>query len=161
MKRNITRDHDRIRRRTIALMAFLSLLLGACGGPDLGPEEQLRQWVSTAQTAAEAKERRAMMDLISPAYADGRDNDRDDVGNMLRVYFLRQHSIKLLLSIEEIRMFGDSAAEIDMAVGMAGTNDGTFGFSADAYNFQLELELDGDDWQLISARWGELGEELR
>lgn len=142
-------------------MAFLSLLLGACGGPELGPEEQLRQWVSTAQTAAEAKERRAMMDLISPAYADGRDNDRDDVGNMLRVYFLRQHSIKLLLSIEEIRMFGDSAAEIDMAVGMAGTNDGTFGFSADAYNFQLELELDGDDWQLISARWGELGEELR
>lgn len=161
MKRSITQDHDRIRRMAIAVMALLSLALGACGGPEPGPEEQLRQWVSTAQTAAEAKERRAMMDLISPAYADGRDNDRDDVGNMLRVYFLRQHSIKLLLSIEDIRMFGDSAAEIDMTVGMAGTNDGAFGFSADAYNFQLELELDGDDWQLISARWGELGEELR
>ena len=43
---------------------------------------------------------------------------------------------------------------------LAGTNDGVFGFSADAFRFQLELERDGDDWLLISARWGELGEEL-
>ena len=43
---------------------------------------------------------------------------------------------------------------------MAGSNEGVLGFSADAYDFALELELDGDDWQLISARWGELGREL-
>jgi len=43
---------------------------------------------------------------------------------------------------------------------MAGQNDAVLGFSADAYRFQLELEREGDDWLLISARWGELGEEL-
>ena len=101
-----------------------------------------------------------MLDLISPAYVGGVGWDRADVGNMLSVYFLRQHSIELLTSIEEIRLYGDSAAEIDMTVGMAGTNDGAFGFSADAYNLQLELQRDGDDWLLIASRWGELGEEL-
>ncbi len=101
-----------------------------------------------------------MLDLISPAYVDGRGWDRDDVGDMLRVYFLRQDNIELLTSIEEIRLFGDSAAEIDMTVGMAGSNDGVFGFSADAYNFQLELQRDGDEWLLIASRRGELGEEL-
>jgi hypothetical protein len=44
---------------------------------------------------------------------------------------------------------------------MAGTNDGVLGFSADAYRFELELEKDGDDWQLIAARWGELGDEIK
>ena len=135
-------------------------VLSGCGGPEAGPEEQLRQWVSTGQEAAESKDRRDFLDLISPAYVDARGFDRDDVGDRLRVYFLRQHSIKLLTSIEEIRIFADSAAEIELTVAMAGKNDSVFGFSADAYRFQLELERDGDDWLLISARWGKLGKEL-
>ncbi len=142
------------------MIAAFALLLGSCGGPVPEPEEQLRQWVDTAQAAAETKERGEMLDLISPAYADGRGFDRDDIGDLLRVYFFRQDSVMLLTSIDEIRLHGDSAAEIDLTVGMTGRNDGVLGFSADAYNFQLELELDGDDWLLIAARWGELGEEL-
>lgn len=135
-------------------------LLGGCGGPEAGPEEQVRQWLSAVQQAAETKERGDLLDLISPSYVDSRGLDRVDIGDRLRVYFLRQQSIKLLTSIEEIRLYGDSAAEVDLTVGMAGKNDSVFGFSADAYRFQLELERDGDDWLLISARWGELGEEL-
>ena len=158
MKWTITRKCSGI--ATHIAVVITMLLLGACGGPDVGPEEQLRQWVSAAEAAAETEERRAMLDLISPAYVGEVGWDRADVGNMLSVYFLRQHSIELLTSIEEIRLYGDSAAEIDMTVGMAGANDGAFGFSADAYNLQLELQRDGDDWLLIASRWGELGEEL-
>jgi len=140
-------------------IAYLAVL-GGCGGPEAGPEEQVRQWLGAGQQAAQTKERGDLLDLISPSYADSRGLDRDDIGDRLRVYFLRQQSIKLLTSIEEIRLYGDSAAEVDLTVGMAGKNDSVFGFSADAYRFQLELERDGDDWLLISARWGELGEEL-
>ena len=99
--------------------------------------------------------------MISPAYADARGNDRDASTNILRAYFLRMNTIELLTAIEEINVIGDSAAEMLLTVGMAGTHDGVLGFSADAYRFSLELEKDGDDWLLISARWGELGEELR
>ena len=134
--------------------------LSACGGREAGPEEQLREWVNRGEAAAEAKQRRELIDMISPAYTDTRGSDRNDIENMLRVYFFRQSSITLLIRIEELRVFGDSAAEIELIVGMAGQNDAVLGFSADAYRFQLELERDGDDWLLISARWGELGEEL-
>ena len=44
---------------------------------------------------------------------------------------------------------------------MAGTNEGTFRFSADAYKFEMEFEQDGGEWLLTSARWGELGGDLR
>jgi len=136
------------------------MMLAACGEPPSEPEEELRAWVAVGVTAAENKERSGLVGMISSAYADARGNKRSDIENMLRVYFLRQHKIGLLTKIEEITVYGDTAAKLNMTVGMAGTNDGVLGFSADAYHFELELEKDGDDWQLISARWGELGDEL-
>lgn len=140
---------------------FALLLITACGGPASPPEEQIRAWLASGQAAAEAKDRSALVDMISPGYSDSRGYDRDDIENVLRAYFFRQQSVRLITKIDEIRVFGDSAAEVEMTVGMAGTNDGVLGFSADAYAFELELELDGDDWQLIAARWGELGRELK
>ena len=136
------------------------VVLSACGGPEAGPEEQVRQWLARGEEAAEAKERRALIGMISPDYTDTRGNDRPDIENILRAYFFRQNSISLLINIEDVRLIADSAARIDLTVGMAGQNDGVLGFSADAYRFEMELMKEGDDWLLISARWGELGEEL-
>ena len=161
MKCVATRNRRSITPLSAVPSLGLLLLLSACSGPKTGAEEQLRQWVSASQAAAEGKERRALIAMISPAYEDAKGHDRDDIEKMLRAYFFRQSNIKLLTSIQEIRVFGNSAAEIDLTIAMAGTNNGVLGFSADAYRFQLELILDGDDWLLISARWGELGEEIQ
>ena len=141
------------------LLAF-TLLLAACSGPATPPEQAIREWVAAATVAAEAKERRTLMAMVSPAYSDARGNEQSDIENVLRAYFFRVHSIELVTKIDSIRLYGDSAADVEVTVGMAGRNDGVFGFSADAYQFELELELSGDDWQLLSARWGELGHDL-
>ncbi len=60
-----------------------------------------------------------------------------------------------------MRIYGDTAAEVDLKLAMAGTNNGLLGFSADAYRFELELQKQDDDGILISAHWGALGEELK
>ena len=160
MKYKATQNYRVPRLSRLVLSLALLISLGACGGPKMGAEEQLTQWVDDVQAAAEAKERRAIIKMISPAYKDAKGYDRDNIDGKLRAYFFRQSNIKLLTTVNEIRVFGESAAEIDLTVGMAGTNDGFLGFSADAYKFQLELVLEGDDWLLISARWAELGEGL-
>lgn len=160
MMPNATENCLRLVMRSMLVGVALTVVLGACGGPATDAETELRKWVSDGQAAAEAKQRRKLMSMISPAYSDARGNDRDDINNRFRLYFLRQNTVKLLISIDDIRVFGDTAAEIDLTAGMAGTNDGALGFSARAYRFELELErLDGD-WQLISARWGRLGEAM-
>ena len=146
--------------RSVCTVGVL-LLLAACGGPASAPEVELRAWVAEGIDAASAKERRKLVSMISSAYTDGRGNERSDIEDMLRVYFLRQHKIALLSNIEEITVYDDTAARVMLTVGMAGTNDGVLGFSADAYRFALELEKDGSEWLLIAARWGELGDELR
>ena len=147
--------------RTLLTVGIVAFVAAGCGKPASAPEQELREWVATGVEAAENKERRKLMKMISTSYTDTRGNEHDDIDNLLRVYFLRQNSITLLPKIEEITVYDETAGKILMTVAMAGTNDGVLGFSADAYRFALELEKGGDDWQLISARWGELGDELR
>lgn len=154
----INRTTDIKKRLLLALL--LSCGLQACGEPPSSPEEAIRAWVAQGQEFAEEKDRNGLVDMISPDYADARGNERDDIENMFRLYFMRMNSIELLTSVNDIRVFGDSAAELDLTVGMAATNDGVLGFSADAYNFEMELILDGDEWLLISGRWGAVGGEI-
>lgn len=139
---------------------LMCLSLAGCGGPSEGPEAALRAWVSQGHDLAEEKDRRGLVDMISPDYVDARGNSRDDISDLFRIYFLRTHTVALITRIDELNVFGDDAGEVALTVGMAGTNDGTFGFSADAYKFEMEFEREGDDWLLTSARWGELGGDL-
>ena len=139
------------------MLAFLA----ACDAPSEGPEAELRDWVERGVVATEGKQRGVLVDMISPDYADARGNNRDRVKDVLRAYFFRMNKIELLTTIDEITVFDNSAAELLITVGMAGSHDGLLGFSADAYQFSLELMKNGGDWTLISARWGQLGDELR
>lgn len=147
-------------RLSVSALALV-VLLCACSAPSTGPESEIRGWLDRGVAATEAKDRGELMDMISPAYADARGYNRTRVGNLLRVYFRRMNKIELITTVNEIAIMGDTAAEVLLTVGMAGTKDSLLGFSADAYAFSLELEKRGGDWLLISARWGELGEELR
>ena len=146
--------------RTLFAAGIAAFAVAGCGEPASAPEQELREWIATGIEAAESKERRRLMKMISTSYTDARGNEHGDIENLLRVYFLRQNNITLLPKIEEITVYDETAGKVLLTVGMAGTNDGVLGFSADAYRFALELEKDSDDWRLISARWGELGNEL-
>ena len=148
-------------KRTV-IFAALAMLVAGCGDEEAGsPEEELRAWVDRGEAAAEAKDRGALLDMISPDYADARGNDRSEIGDILRVYFFRQNSIGLLVDINDIVVSGDTAAMIDLTVGMAGTTtNSALGIRADAYKFEFELEKPEDEWHLIGARWAELGDDL-
>jgi len=142
------------------VMFGMMVLLAACGGDENSPENEIREWVTRGEIAAEEKDRSELLDMISVNYADSHGNDRKHVGDLLRLYFLRQNSVALLTSIDDISMSGDTAARVQVAVGMAGTRDDALGFDADAYNFEFELIKTDGDWLLIGAQWGRLGSEL-
>lgn len=133
-------------------------LLAGCNGPADEPETALRQWVAEARTAAQDKDRRGLLALISENYSDSRGNDYERIGRILALHFLRQQDIVIASKIDRIAVNAGTAAEITLTAGMVGTRK-SFGLDADAYRFDLELERDGDQWLLIGARWGRLAEE--
>ena len=141
--------------------AFLCSALAACGGSGGNAEDEIRAWIDRGHEAAEAKDRGELVDMISPTYADADGNSRDEIENMLRYYFFRSNSVALLVGVDDIDVIDDTAAEVQLTVGMGATTDSVLGFNADAYNFALELEHDGDEWLLVSGRWSELGAEPR
>ena len=132
----------------------------ACGGDRSDPEQEIRRWVDAAVAEAEARDRGGLMARVARGYADARGNDYERADGLLRYYFLRQRNVALLTRIEEIVVAGETAAEVRLTVGMAGAG-GSAGLTAEAYRFLLELEKPDEDWLLIRARWGRLGEEPR
>lgn len=148
-------------RKSFLISLLASCLVAACSAPQGSAEDAIRAWLATGEAAVEAKDRGQLLDMISENYRDTRGNDRKQVGDLLRLYFFRQQTISLLTSIDTITVSDETAAMVSMTVGMAGTNASALGISADAYRFELELGKVGDEWLLISARWGELGRDLR
>jgi hypothetical protein len=143
------------------LTALVATVLASCGGDAGSAEQQLRAWVDRGHAAAEDKDRGALMDMISPTYSDARGNSRDDIENLFRFYFLRAKKVGLLVSIDDIEIFDDSAAQVMLTVAMAATTDSVLGFNADAYEFELELEKADSEWLLVSGRWNDVGNGLR
>lgn len=140
----------------VVVLAFVA----GCGGTASDAETEIRQWLSEAEAEAEERDRRALMERISTAYSDGRGNDYDRIGNMLRYVLLRQQRVSLLMNIEGIEVSAGTAAEVRLTVAGAGMG-GQAGFDADAYRFVLELVRRDDEWLLESAKWGRLGEDPR
>ena len=73
--------HSRANAKRLGIWLSCGLLL-ACTDPPGSPEEAVRAWVTEAVAAAENKDRRELLSLISPNYVDARGNERDDVGNL-------------------------------------------------------------------------------
>lgn len=145
----------------LILTAITCAVLGACGGSAGDVEDQIQTWIDRGHEAAESKDRGELVDMISPTYADARGNSRDDIENLFRFYFLRSNKVALLVNVDGIEVMDDTAAAVTLTVGMGATTDSALGFNADAYQFALELENDGDEWLLVSGRWNDFGGELR
>ncbi len=144
----------------LSFAALTGIALAGCG-PEPDAEQAIRDWLARGEAAVQAEDRRELMRMVAPTYADARGNGKEEIDRMLRLIFLRQDNVKMLTRVHEIDVFGDTAAEVRLTTGLAGSNDSLLGFSADALRFELELEHNGDDWQLIAARWGEAGDNLR
>ena len=144
----------------LALVCGVLLFVAACGRDPQSPEQSIRSWLEAGELAAEARDRGALMEMVSPAYSDPRGNERADIDKLLRFYFLRQQEILLTVRINDIVLHADTAASVTITVGMLGVRESLSGLAANAYRFEFEIQREGDDWQLIAARWSPLGEPL-
>jgi hypothetical protein len=142
-------------KHKVLFLLVISMIAAACSAPAGSSEEAIRAWLDQGQRAAEERDRRALLDMVSERYVDRRGNSREDIGNILRALFLRHGSVTLLVRVEALEIFGETAAEVTLTVAMAGER-----LSVDAKRFVLELERPDGEWKLIAARWGDLNDTL-
>ena len=151
----------RVNERGVTALAVLLATLVACT-PPTDVETALRDWIANGARALEREDRRALMAMVSPAYADARGLSREEIDRLLRVLFLRHDGITVVTRIEEIEVYDDSAADLSLTAMLVGSSEAKIlGFDADALRLKLELVDDGGNWLVTSAEWAELGEAPR
>ncbi len=132
----------------------LAAFLAGCAAND--PETEIRALLTDAEQAAEARDTGFFADLIAAAYQDAHGNDRQQVINLVRGYFIANQRVEIVSRIEDIELEGADAARAVVYAGMVGQRSGADllgGLRGDMYRFELELVNDDGDWQIIGARW--------
>ena len=155
-------------RNAINRLAFLFVVilmasgLSSCSEKE-SPEDQVRQFVAAAVTAAESREALAIRKLISDKYMDESRRDRRALTALAMGYFLRHKNIHLFTQISEIKIPTQNQAGVKLYAAMAGRPvtgaQALIDIRADIYQFDLTLERDGEDWLLHKLHWNRVNIE--
>lgn len=151
-----------MRSKLKVLLAVMATWVTACGTAE-PPEQQVRAVLEAAETAVEARDVSAVLDLVSSDYTDSDGRRREELGRFLRGYFIANQSIRLLTRIESLEFPAADVAEVTMQAGMVGREaeaDSAWNLAADLYRFDLTLMRDGGDWLITHARGERMGPAL-
>ena len=96
------------------------------------------------------------MDLVSPAFQDGRGGSSDELKQYLRGYLVTHQSIHLLTRVDSIEFPYRDLARVGLTLGTLGRESAgaaAFDLAADVYHVDLELQLEDGDWRVTRASW--------
>lgn len=144
-------------RRIRPILSWLAActLLAGCGS-DTTPEQQVRAVIATGETAAEARDLSAIMDLVSPRYEDGRGGSAVELSRTLRGYFIANQSVHLLTRVESVEFPYKDMARVHLTVGTLGRKAGasdTVDLAAELQDVHIELQLERGEWKVTRAEW--------
>ena len=135
------------------VMFLLFLLMSACSSSQT-PEQEVQEYVRTAEKSFENKDAGDLKKLISKEYRDKRDLRRGDITRILAGYFLRDRKTFILSNLEEVRFTnGDATADFRLLAALSSkplsANDLQL-LDADCYLLTGTLQKNGD-WLLTIA----------
>jgi hypothetical protein len=145
-----------IRKALIVFFLAIALLLWLFLDSESSAEDQLRQYIENGVTAAENRSAADLADLIHDNYLDPRGNNKNQLTQLLRLYFFRNKNIYLFTKLGEINFLSDNRAQVNLHVAMAATaiSDITAlsNLRAQIYEFELQL-IKQEEWLLREAKW--------
>ena len=134
----------------VLLILFLAL---SCSSPQT-PEEEIQEYVRTAEEAFAKKDAGDIKKLIARDYQDKRNLRRQDITRILAGYFLRNQKAFILSTMDELHFSdGDTTADFRLFAALSATplsgNDLQL-LDADCYMLTGTLRKNGD-WLLTTA----------
>ena len=145
-----------IRKALIISFLSIAMSLWLFLDSESSPEDQVRQYVENGVTAAENRNAGDLADLIHDNYLDPRGNNKNQLTQLLRLYFFRHKNIYLFTKFGEINFLSDNQAQVTLHVAMAATAipDMTTLSSLRAQIYEFELQLvKQEEWLLREAKW--------
>lgn len=139
------------------LLVLVSFLSVGCSETPLGPEEQLRNIISEAETYLESRDLSSAMAFVDPAYRDESGRDFRELKATLLGYFMRHKSIHIISTIDQIDLRSENEAEVVLFAGLAGSQQETdmtlSQWRGELLRLQFLFTRSDDDWRLQMAQW--------
>ncbi len=116
----------------------------------------MRAVLATAEAAAEERDLRGLMKLVSSRYEDEEGGSAVELNQTIRGWFLLYPSAHLLTRVESIEFPYRDLARVHLTVGTLGRKASagdTLRVAADVHEVQLELQLERGEWKVTRAAW--------
>ena len=130
----------------VAALAFVA----SCAN-DATPEQQVRDVITRAEQAAEARDVSDLAALVSDDYSGERGFDKRELTNYVRGYLLLHPSVNLMVRIHDVEFPAERLARAEVTVGMLGSRGESEELAADLQTFDLQLLNEDGTWRLIRA----------
>jgi hypothetical protein len=138
------------------LPMLLTLTLIGCGN-EVTPEDQIRERIRQGELAAEEGRGMEVAGIVSDDYLDDHSRDPKEIRRMIIGYIMRHKQIHLLARVQNVAMASETEGTATVLMGMLGQQGNDQlplpQIRADLYRFQLTFRNEGDEWNLIDAKW--------
>ena len=130
------------------------LLLGCCVlcacRPE-PPEQALRNTIAAMQAAAETQDADALFEPIADDFAGSEGMDRKAFRRYVTLVGFRNRQVGVRLGPLDVKLF-EQRASVSFTAALSG-GAGWLPEQVQVYDVETGWRLDGNEWQLISARW--------
>ena len=146
----------------ILMLMIPVLLLSACTKET--EEDKVKKVITSVQEAAEEKKISAVLEHISKTYRDPQGNDYNGIKGLLAFYFFRHQKVSVYMPNIDIVVTSPTAKAIFQAIltgrGSGEAAGGILPEALGAYNFEVVLHKEDNQWKVTSAKWERAGEGM-
>lgn len=156
-------DNISLRKLTAYLISACAFMIALHGCHRETDADKIRKVITGVQKAAEEKDARKILTLVSKTYRDSQGNDLDSIRGLLLAYFFRHQKVHVYIPDIDISVEDSSAKALFQAVLTGGERTGPVSDilpeALGMYNFDVSFKKEGGEWKVTSARWNRVGGE--
>lgn len=143
-------------RLWLATTLVVALLLQGCSDT-VSPEQEIREWMDSLETAAESTTIGPIRQAVAPGFADNHGNNREAIINITRGVLLARRPLHIFRREISLNVADPMTAELTTIVVGARTPvedvEGAREAGVDFAWLKLVLTKSSGEWQVASAAW--------
>ncbi len=149
--------HARVYQRCwLATTLVVAMLLQGCSD-EVTPEQEIRQWMDTLETAAQEMTIAPIREAVAPGFVDNHGNNREAIINITRGVLLARRPLHIFRREISLQVVDPLTAELTTIVVGARTPiddiEGARDAGVDFAWLKLVLTKSSGEWQVASAAW--------
>ena len=144
-------DHSTKRVCALGLVCLLIAAMTACSRPS--PEQAVREQLEVLQSAINARDARAVQDLLAEEFIGNQGIDQRGARQLAAAVFMRHGDVGARIGPITVEIRSDTEATAIFNVLATGGDGGLLPGSGQVFDVETGWRLEDGKWRMLNARW--------